>query len=319
MKLNKNEYELIIKVAKLKFIDRKQQKEIAESLKISQVNISRLLNKAIQLDLIKFKIEEISPEISELERAIEKKFKMNRVILVNTDNNNLNTLIQKVGERTADFLISIISEKDVIGISHGTTVREAVKALPMLIKKQVDVVQIQGGSYELFYGSDGMDSTKIFSEKFNIKDPKILYAPLLVDNSFIREAIMSDSSIKMTMQYFKNIDIVLVGIGAFNKELSSNLFRLGKLSKEEIKELERKKVVGDIFAHFYNSDGKFCECAVNDRTIAISVEDFMRIKYRLAVACGIHKLYAIYSALKGQIINYLITDTAVGEKLIELN
>lgn len=45
----------------------------------------------------------------------------------------------------------------------------------------------------------------------------------------------------------------------------------------------------------------------------------MKIKYRLAVACGIHKLYAIHSALKGQIVNYLVTDTEVGAKLIELN
>lgn len=320
MNINKNKYELLVKIAKLKFIELKQQKEIAETLKISQVKVSRLLNKAISMGLIKFKIEELSPEISEMERAIEKKYKMNRVILVKAETNNLNTLTQKVGEKAADFLLTIISDNDLIGICQGATVRETVKALPIVIKKQIDVVQILGGSpYELLYGSDGMESTKIFTEKFNIKDPKILYAPLFVDNSFIREAIISDSGIKRTMQYFKSIDLVLVGIGAFNKELNSNLFKLGKLNKDEVKELERKKVVGDIFAHFFDSDGKFVECTVDNRTIAISVEDFMKIKYRLAVACGVHKSYAIHCALKGQIVNYLVTDTAVGEKLIELN
>lgn len=320
MNINKNKYELLVKIAKLKFIELKQQKEIAETLKISQVKVSRLLNKAISMGLIKFKIEELSPEISEMERAIEKKYKMNRVILVKAETNNLNTLTQKIGEKAADFLLTIISDNDLIGICQGATVRETVKALPIVIKKQIDVVQILGGSpYELLYGSDGMESTKIFTEKFNIKDPKILYAPLFVDNNFIREAIISDSGIKRTMQYFKSIDLVLVGIGAFNKELNSNLFKLGKLNKDEVKELERKKVVGDIFAHFFDSDGKFVECAVDNRTITISAEDFMKIKYRLAVACGIHKSYAIHSALKGQIVNYLVTDTAVGEKLIELN
>jgi len=320
MDLNKNKYELLIKIAKLKFIELKQQKEIAEALKMSQVKVSRLLNKAISMGLIKFKIEELSPEISEMERAIEKKYKINRVILVKTETNNLNTLTQKVGEKAADFLLTIITDNELIGICQGATVRETVKALPIVIKKQIDVVQILGGSsYELLYGSDGMESTKIFTEKFNIKDPKILYAPLFVDNSFIREAIISDSGVKRIMQYFKSIDLVLAGIGAFNKELNSNLFKLGKLNKNEVKELEGKKVVGDIFAHFFDSDGKFVECAADNRTITISVEDFMKIKYRLAVACGIHKSYAIHSALKGQIVNYLVTDTAVGEKLIELN
>ena len=121
------------------------------------------------------------------------------------------------------------------------------------------------------------------------------------------------------MQYFKSIDLVIVGIGVFTRHLDSNLFKLGKLRKDEIKELKNKKVVGDCFAHFFNSKGKFIDCDINKRTIAISVEDFMKIKYRLAVACGIHKLNAIQSALKGQIINYLVTDAQVGQLLIEIS
>jgi len=320
MDLNKHKYELLTKIAKLKFVELKQQKEIAEALKMSQVKVSRLLNKAISMGLIKFKVEELSPEISEMERAIEEKYKMNRVILVRAETDDLNVLTQRVGEKAADFLLTIIKDRELIGICQGATVRETVKALPIIIKKQVDVVQILGGSpYELLYGSDGMESTKIFTEKFNIKDPKILYAPLFVDNNFIREAIISDSGIKRTMQYFKSIDLVLVGIGAFNKELNSNLFKLGKISKNEAKELEGKRVVGDIFAHFFDEDGKFVECEVDKRTITISVEDFIKIKYKLAVACGIHKANAIRGALKGRIVNYLVTDTAIGEKLLDLN
>lgn len=252
MNLNKNKYELLIKIAKLKFIESKQQKEIAELLKISQVEVSRLLNKAIGLGLIKFKVEDTSPEIRELESAIEKKYKTNRVILVNAESTELNAITQKIGEKAADFLLNIISDNDLIGICQGTTVRETAKALPFVIKKQVDVVQIVGGSpYELLYGSDGMESTKIFTEKFNIKNPKILYAPLFVDNSFIREAILSDSGIKRTMQYFKSINLVLTGIGAFNKELNSNLFKLGRLSKKEEKRTCKKKSSRRYFCTFF--------------------------------------------------------------------
>jgi deoxyribonucleoside regulator len=308
--------DLIIKVCNLKYKEKMQQNDIAKLLKLSTAKVTRILQKAFDLDIVQVNIVDIKNETSALESDLEKKFGLRRALLVreqaNTDNES--SMKKMIGQRIANYLLNIIKDKDCIGISHSSTVKECILALPLKIPKKVDVVQMLGGSYNLTF--EGLDATRELSDKFSVS-PHIIYAPLFVDNNKIKNGILSDSSIKKTFEYFNNINIAIVGIGSFYPVGSSTIFRSGDLSKKEILELQKNNVTGDIFGHFFNSEGDFCKTSVEDRIITIPIGNIMNIDCRIGVAAGASKFTAINSALQGKLVNILATDEKTGQKLLD--
>jgi deoxyribonucleoside regulator len=308
--------DLITKVSNLRYREDKSQKQISELLKISQAKVSRLIKKAFELGILKITIIDNKSEFSDIESQLEKRFSLRRAIVTQSDNYSDDELKLIMGQKAANYLENIIKDGDVIGISHGSTVKEVISALPIRLPQKVEVVQILGGSYQLLFGNDGTDLTKDFSQKFNV-NPHILLAPLFVDNKSIRDAILSDSSIKNTLKMFKKINIAIVGIGTFYPLNTSSIFKLGNLSRQEIKELRTKNVVGDIFGHFFDRNGNFCGTSVEDRVVSINNKDIFKTEYRIGIAGGVNKYKAITGALKKQIINIIVTDDKTAKLILK--
>lgn len=308
--------DLITKVCNLRYREEKSQKEISELLKISQAKVSRLMKKAFVLGILKISIIDNKSELSGIESQLEKKFGLRRAIVAQSDNYSDKELKLILGQKAANYLENIIKDDDVIGISHGSTIREVISALPIRFPQKIEVVQILGGSYQLLFGNDGTDLTKDFSQKFNV-NPHILLAPLFVDNKKIRDTILEDSNIKLTLKMFKKINIAIVGIGTFYPILSSSIFKLGNLNRKEIKELRTKKVVGDVFGHFIDSAGDFCKTSVGDRVISITGPDIFKIEYRIGIAGGENKFRAIMGALRKKIVNIIVTDDRVAKLILK--
>ncbi|MEE8325323.1 MAG: sugar-binding transcriptional regulator [Candidatus Humimicrobiaceae bacterium] len=308
--------DLITKVCNLRYREEKSQKEISELLKISQAKVSRLMKKALELGILKISIIDNKSELSGIESQLEKKFGLRRAIVAQSGNYSEKELKLILGQKAANYMENIIKDNDVIGISHGSTVKEVISALPIRLPQKVDVVQILGGSYQLLFGNDGTDLTKDFSQRFNI-NPHILLAPLFVDNKKIRDAILEDSNIKVTLRMFKKINIAIVGIGTFYPILSSSIFKLGNLNRKEIRELRAKNVAGDVFGHFINGSGDFCETSVGDRVISITGPDIFKIDYRIGIAGGENKFKAIAGALKKKMVNIIVTDDRVAKLILK--
>ncbi|MHB8276874.1 MAG: sugar-binding transcriptional regulator [Candidatus Humimicrobiaceae bacterium] len=305
--------DLIIKICNLKYIEKKQQKDIAKILKLSPAKVTRLLQKAFDLEIIKINIADSNLGITKMESEIEKKYGLRRILIVKSNIENESETKTLVGQKISNYLLNILKDNDILGISHSSTVSEVVKALPIKIPKKVNVVQLLGGSYNLAF--EGLDLTKELSDKFGVF-PNILYAPLFVDNKKIKKAILSDSSIKNTFNTFRNVTIAIVGIGSFYPLGNSTIFKSGNLSQTEINELNNADVIGDIYGHFFDRNGNFCKTSVEDRIISIPVEYINKIDYRMGTACGIKKYEAIFGALRGKLINILATDEKVAEMLL---
>jgi len=307
--------DILIKVCNLKYKEKIQQKEIAKLLKLSTAKVTRLLQKAFELDIVKVSINDINLQITKLESDLEKKFQLRRVFISKSENDNADDIKKKIGQRIAGYLLTILKDKDCMGISHSSTIKEIIQSLPIHINKKVDIVQMLGGSYRMVF--EGVDQTKELSDRFGVS-PHILYAPLFVDNGRIKKTILQDSSIKESFNFFKNINIALVGIGSFYPLGSSTIFRSGSLSREEIAELKEHRVSGDIYGHFFDADGNFCNTSIEKRIITIPKEYIPKIELRIGVAGGLEKFDAIHTVIKGKLINILATDEKTGEKLLSV-
>lgn len=86
---------------------------------------------------------------------------------------------------------------------------------------------------------------------------------------------------------------------------------------EAKEELRSKNVVGDICGTFIDYDGNLCDSVIQDRTIAIPLENLRKIPHCIAVAYGREKKYITRAAIKSRYVNVLMIDEALACALLE--
>ncbi|TET49804.1 MAG: hypothetical protein E3J58_04415, partial [Actinomycetota bacterium] len=219
---------LMVKVASLYYKEDLKQESIARRLKISKYQVNRILKKALNSGMVQINIIDPAKNISDLEEKLEKKFNLKRVVVVENFGLSDTELKSKIGQAAARYLLDIIKESDIIGVSWGTTINEVINYLPTKINRKVEVVQITGGSHELSIDLNCHDITRRFASKFGV-NPHLLYAPAIVDSKKMHDMLLKETSLKRTFEYFSKLSIAMVGIGAMYPRVISTLVKTGHI------------------------------------------------------------------------------------------
>jgi DNA-binding transcriptional regulator LsrR (DeoR family) len=128
--------------------------------------------------------------------------------------------------------------------------------------------------------------------------------------------LFSDFYVQQAIEMFNHLDIAFVGIGA--PIADSVLIRDGSiLSHKELELLLKKGAVGDIALRFFDSHGQPVRSEVDERVIGITLEQLKCIRRVVGIAGGPEKYPSILGALRGKLINVLITDSIMAEKLLQ--
>jgi DNA-binding transcriptional regulator LsrR (DeoR family) len=144
-----------------------------------------------------------------------------------------------------------------------------------------------------------------------------LHAPITVDSAEAKKVFMAQSFIKNVFDKGKKADIALVGIGGLP---AYSTMTKAYLPNEEVplrKELSAGNVSGDICYNFIDEEGKLADCTWNDRVLAISLAELKKIPKRIGVSGGKEKVSGIRAALKGNLVNVLITDEETAKTLLD--
>ncbi|HKJ30280.1 MAG TPA: sugar-binding domain-containing protein, partial [Balneolales bacterium] len=115
---------------------------------------------------------------------------------------------------------------------------------------------------------------------------------------------------------FKKLTSAYAGIGA----LATNPIFTSEesvLSKEMQNEIKESGAVGDIALRFFDKNGDSVHTSLDDHLIGITLEELKKVKHVVGIAGGEKKLTAIRGALKGGLIDVLITDQVTASKLLE--
>jgi DNA-binding transcriptional regulator LsrR (DeoR family) len=122
--------------------------------------------------------------------------------------------------------------------------------------------------------------------------------------------------VKDALKRFDEVSLALVGIGSVDPSqllaLSGNVF-----SPEELDQLRQQGAVGDVCLRFFDVNGNPIENALDNRVIGMQLEQLRKVERSVGIAGGKRKFEAIRGALRGKLINVLITDRRTAERLIE--
>lgn len=309
---------LMIKIAKLYYESGLTQETIADHMRLSRPKVSRLLHEARQKGVVKISILQESGDFSELEQLLENRFGLLEVVIGNvSDPDSPQVVSRELGIVAANYLKRVIWDGDVIGLTWGTTLSAMVDHVPAEKRRDVVVVQLVGGLGE-------PDSEVYVTEmvrRLSIAlgaTLRLLPAPGIVKSVESARLLCSDPYIAQALESATKVNIAFVGIGTMTS--NSLLIRGGKIiTQQEIDSLIKAGAVGEISIHFYDINGNPVHSEIDERVIGISLDTLRSLPRVVGVAGGSSKFNAILGALRGRLINILITDPLTGQKLLEVD
>ncbi len=311
-----NDRRLILKVCHQFYRLGFSQTEIAERLGLSRFQVARMLKTAIDDGYIVVKILEPEHWHTELEQILEERYGLKTAIVVDNDHLEDVEIKRRVADAAGRYLLEVLNDGDVLGVSLGSTVQALVDQLPDRIRKRVEVVQLIGGSPHVkSYLSPEVLTTQL-AERFRSRS-YLLYAPAVVGGNGLRESLLADSNIKATYAMYRALNVAVLGIGALAQGTTSRLLYGGIIDESLLHKLLEQGAVGDVLSSVYRADGSLVTTALDDRVVAIPLADLQHVSCRIGVAAGITKVHAIEGALCGGFINALVTDSSVANALCE--
>jgi len=310
------DYRLLLKVSKLYYEKGYTQQQISDRLNLSRPKVSRLLQQAEDVGIVKINIIPQPGVYTNLEDALEAKYGLREAVVVGVSEPNSQIAVSReVGAAAAGYFSRTTSSPCIIGISWGTTLCAMVDAVPAIDCHGSHVVQLVGG---LGIPESEAHATYILRRLVAQTESKlsVLLVPGIVDSTEVKKAFLSDSHVQEVFRLFPKIMVAYVGIGAPTPD--SVVMQDGSIiSQKELDTLKSKGAVGDVCLRFFDKDGQAVHSEADDRVMGISLEELKRIDRVVGVTGGPKKLGAIRAALKGKIINVLVTDHLSAKRVLE--
>ena len=200
----------------------------------------------------------------------------------------------------------------VMGITCSRTVTRVVHKLTRMHECDLQVVQTIGSTLN----KDMTTELVNFIAQTYRGTAHFLNTPLYLDDLYVKETLLKDPTVKEAYNLMKRCNLVLMSIGKF--DVGGNMPSWnGYMTAHHREEMARLGAVGSVCAQFFDIDGNQLACDWNRKCITIPWDDLKRADMRVAIASGKSKVASILGALRGNLVDVLITDTITAASVLE--
>lgn len=312
--MDREEHQMMLDIAVMYYLEDMTQSQIAKEKFISRSKVSRLLKKARANNIVNINIDYASEEFDLLEEKIKSIFDIETVLITKTLKDEMGTL-KEVCKVAAAELTKYLRDDLTLGISWGRHVGLTARYLVDHEYENVRVIELFGAiSHEMNQLDANSVGRKICKKLNGTLYP--LPAPIYIFEPEAREAIMQAPVVKTTLDMAKDCDLVLTSIGTMDHDNLQVLWS-NYLADDMKFSILDSGGAGFILAHFFDEQGKFIDSKINSSVIGMQVEDIYNQNI-FAVASGRRKVRPILAALRGGLLQTLITDEKTIRKVLEL-
>lgn len=303
---------LLYKIATAYYEDGFTQDQIGKRFGLSRIKVSRLLQQARQSRVVQITIVAPPGSYGDRERELEQAYGLDEVVICAAGSSRADTAAE-LGMAGANYLARCLNEQRVIAISWGSTLLALIEALAPHNLPDLRVVQMLGGLGRVESETYGADLTLRMAQMLGAK-ARLMPSPGIVGSQMVRDALLQDANIAETLGLAERADLAIVGIGVPDRD--TVLYQSQILTDKEIEELRVLGAVGDIALRFFDRDGRPIDHPINDRIIGLDLAQMKRIPRVLGISGGEGKFEVIRGALRGHLVDVMITDDTTAELLL---
>lgn len=306
-KMNEEEKkELLSKVAHMYYNENETQSEIAEHFLTTRFKVSKWIQDARNKGIVEITIHTSNNRNTKLENIFKENFALKNVIILNNQFIPYEDTLRQLGKLGAEYLNRIITADSIIGVLWGKTVYNIINQISISDNQFVNItaVQMVGNVAKDNPILDSPELIKNLAAAYNGKY-KFLFAPLYIEDDYVREKIVDEPVIKDAIEHGKKANIILTGIGG---ETCASLYNNIWEKYRDKCDVEHSQAVGHIYGRGFDENGDICNISANEKVVGVDIQSILNAEYRIGIVVGKHKTDATIGALKGNLINVLITD-----------
>jgi DNA-binding transcriptional regulator LsrR (DeoR family) len=296
----------------LYFIAGHTQDEIAKMLQVSRASAQRLVSLCLAERLITFRLEHPIAACMELAARLKDAFKLAYCEVVPSDAAAPQS-VAGIAERAANMLESMLraDRPVIVALGTGRAVRAAVERVSPIDRPNHQIVSLVGN-----ISADG--SASFFDTVGRLADvtrsrhyPMPL--PFLMSSDKERSHMLRLEPISKVRALAAKADLRLVGIGQMDQ--SAQVLVDGFVTRQELFDMLRRGAAGELTGWAFDAEGRIIDGGTNRRLTSIPPR-VPAAALTIGAAVGKAKVSAIRAALKGRLINGLITDEATAGAIL---
>ena len=295
----------LFEAAQLYYLEHLTMDQVGARLSVSRATVSRLLKEARQVGLVQINLNDDFKPKNDLATKLGDRFRVKALVVPTNPRDSALGRMQAVAREAGVLLNNVMHDDMVLGVAWGSTVSEVARQLPPRPLKNALVVQLNGAGNARHTGIPY--SGAILGQIAEAFSAQMIHFPV---PAFFDRATTKEAMWKMQ----RVADVALFGIGAFGGAIPSHVYNGGYFTEEEQRRLRQTGVVGDMCTVFLRENGTFADLEVNRRATGPTPAELVRIKRRIAVVSGAHRL----SALMGALMTGAVTDLVIDAQLAEL-
>ncbi len=314
--VHKDRDEFLAEVAKAYYERGLTQAEVAEQFGVSRSQISRYLDAARSRGIVQIRVTPTGSRAADMEEALRESFPHLRTVRVasalTTDEAVLRRL---VGNSAARLLEQLVVSGTTVCFGAGRTLAETVNQIESMSLSGVRVVQAMGNAGHEATSIDYNSIAQTAAAAFGGSAHQINAPAILGVGSVAAELEESNRQIGRSLDLARDADIYVLGIGSLS---SDQLYvKTGLMRLSDFRTLAAGGAVGDICGNFYNIDGQACDSPFEDRLVGIRLEHLRRARTAIACLAGKDKIDGLTGALRGRLVNGLVTDEHTARGVLE--
>jgi DNA-binding transcriptional regulator LsrR (DeoR family) len=305
--------QLATRAAWLYFVAGLTQAQIGKKLGINRIRINRLLAQAREQGMVQIRITGRLADCVELENKITERFRIDQAIIVPTPPDA--ALVRHViGAAAGGALAERLKDGMSVGVGWGRTLRLSLRSVPRRPLRRVSVVSLMGG---LTRGA-AVNPHETASHLADLIDAQCYYiaAPALADSEATRDVLAQQPMIRDVFERLRQVDLVLVSAGGLAADSTIN--KVDLISAADAKSLKKAGAVGDVCAHWLDIEGRLVDHPLNKRAIALSPLELKSVPCVIVASGGMDKTEILHGALKGGMVDILITDEATASGILAI-
>ena len=289
------------------------QEEIARKLGVSRQSAQRMVSLAVDEGLIKVRLDHPIAHCMELGLRLKDRFRLISCDVVPSDTDDPGS-IAGLGQAGAAAMERYLKSDDSVTLALGTgrSLVACVDELAPMDCPQHSVVSMLG-NIRMDGSASAYDVVVRVADHINARYfPMAL--PVIARTPREKKALQKQEHVRNVLELAAQADVTFVGVGNLGKD--SPLVLDGFVTGKEMKALERAGGAGEIISWVYDQDGDLIEGLINERVASAPLLPAPE-RPVIAVAAGDVKVKGILGALRGKLVNALITNERTAELILE--
>ena len=297
-------------IARRFYVDGMSKVDIAQEFGISRFKVARILTAARHRGLVRVDIRLPGSIDGDLSAGLRDALGLRRAIVLDHPAEPEASLRQHLAEVTADLLAEVVEDGDMLGLTWSRTLEATNAALTRLAR--CTVVQLAGtlahrdgdrGTVEMVRRAAAVGGGRAYA----------IYAPLVVPDAATAASLRSQPGIADALGCFDELTKAVVSIGHWSAHHSTVWEAVSHDDRGRYRDLG---ACAEVSGRLFDADGNALHTDLDDRLIAISVDQLRAVPEVVAISAGAGRAGAVEAVARARFVTTLVTDATCARAIL---